>query len=100
MAFMLLRATKLRTPVHGSPFAPRAFCMSQECSSGSVLNSQWAGPDLGGGVSADADLAAVLAFLAMSAGSSIPARHHARARAGFCVSRQQGGEERAGNQAF
>src|ERR671916_3012273 len=47
MAFMLLRATKLRTPVHGSPFLPRAFCISHECSSGSVLNSQNAGPEVG-----------------------------------------------------
>ena len=40
MAFMLLRAVKLRTPSHGSPFLPRAFSISQEKASGSDFNSQ------------------------------------------------------------
>src|ERR1043166_8540813 len=39
---MLRAACQLRTPLHGSPLAPRCFCISQEKLSGSVLNSQYA----------------------------------------------------------
>ena len=37
---VLRAACQLRTPLHGSPLAPRSFCISQEKVSASVLNSQ------------------------------------------------------------
>src|SRR2546430_1872014 len=42
MASIFPRAVKLRTPVHASPLAPRLTWSSQENSSGSVFNSQYA----------------------------------------------------------